>query len=57
MNFVMTAGHKMVEVQATAEHQVFDEPQFGKMLAFARQGAMSLIAKQQGVLNGLTLRQ
>lgn len=57
MNFVMTAGHKMVEVQATAEHQVFDEPQFGKMLAFARQGAASLIAKQQGVLSGLTLRQ
>ena len=25
MNFVMTAGHKMVEVQATAEHQVFDD--------------------------------
>ncbi len=25
MNFVMTAGRKLVEVQATAEHQVFDE--------------------------------
>src|SRR3989454_2827735 len=25
MNFVMTAGHKLVEVQATAEHQVFDD--------------------------------
>ena len=25
MNFVMTAGQKMVEVQATAEHQVFDD--------------------------------
>jgi ribonuclease PH len=57
MNFVMTAGHKMVEVQATAEHQVFDEQQFNKMLAFARQGVQSLIAKQQAVLSGLTLRQ
>jgi ribonuclease PH len=57
MNFVMTAGHKMVEVQATAEHQVFDEQHLNKMLAFARQGVQSLIAKQQAVLSGLTLRQ
>jgi ribonuclease PH len=57
MNFVMTAGYKMVEVQATAERQAFDEAQFAKMLAFARQGVQSLIAKQQGVLSGLTLRQ
>ncbi|MGA7302138.1 MAG: ribonuclease PH, partial [Candidatus Sulfotelmatobacter sp.] len=33
MNFVMTAGHKLVEVQATAEHQVFDEVELAKMLA------------------------
>ena len=57
MNFVMTAGHKMVEVQATAEHQVFDEAQFAKMMAFARQGVQALIAKQQAVLSGITLRQ
>jgi len=57
MNFVMTAGHKMVEVQATAEQQPFDEAQFAKMMSFARQGVQSLIAKQQGVLNGITLRQ
>jgi len=57
MNFVMTAGHKMVEVQATAEHQVFDEPQLSKMLGLARQGVQSLIAKQQAILNQLTLRQ
>src|SRR6202007_165291 len=38
MNFVMTAGHKLVEVQATAERQAFVEMQFAKMLAFARQG-------------------
>jgi ribonuclease PH len=57
MNFVMTAGYKMAEVQATAERQAFDEMQFAKMLAFARQGVQSLIAKQQGVLSGITLRQ
>jgi len=57
MNFVMTAGHKMVEVQATAEQQPFDEMQFAKMLAFARQGVQALIAKQQGVLSGIMLRQ
>jgi ribonuclease PH len=57
MNFVMTAGHKMVEVQATAERQAFDEAQFAKMMAFARQGVQALIAKQQGVLSALTLRQ
>ena len=42
MNFVMTAGHKLVEVQATAEHQVFDQAQWDKMLALARQGVQSL---------------
>src|SRR3989441_1568349 len=57
MNFVMTAGHKLVEVQATAERQVFDETQLAKMLALARQGVQSLIAKQQAVLSALTLRQ
>ena len=57
MNFVMTAGHKMVEVQATAEHQVFDEQQLNKMLGLARQGVQSLIAKQQAILHQLTLRQ
>jgi ribonuclease PH len=57
MNFVMTAGHKLVEVQATAEHQVFDNAQLQKMLGLAGQGVQSLIAKQQAVLNGITLRQ
>ena len=57
MNFVMTAGQKMVEVQATAEHQVFDDHQLAKMLSLAKQGVQSLIAKQQAVLQALTLRQ
>jgi ribonuclease PH len=46
-----------VEVQATAEHQVFDDQQLAKMIAYARQGVQSLIAKQQAVLKTLALRQ
>jgi ribonuclease PH len=57
MNFVMTAGRKFVEVQATAEHQVYDEEQLGKMISVASQGVQSLIAKQQAVLKTLMLRQ
>jgi ribonuclease PH len=57
MNFVMTAGRKLVEVQATAEHQVFDETQLAKMITLASQGVQSLIAKQQAMLGTLTLRQ
>ena len=57
MNFVMTAGHKFVEIQATAEHQVFDEAQLDKMVGLGRQGVQALIAKQQAILGTLTLRQ
>jgi ribonuclease PH len=57
MNFIMTAGQKMVEVQATAEHRVFDDAQLAKMLVLARQGVQQLIARQQAVLKGMTLRQ
>jgi ribonuclease PH len=57
MNFVMTAGNKIVELQATAEHQVFDDAQLAKMIGLARQGIRSLIAKQQALLRTLTLRQ
>src|SRR5881275_3302062 len=57
MNFVMTAGNKFVEVQATAEHQVFDDQQLKNMIALARHGLRSLLAKQQAILGMLTLRQ
>jgi ribonuclease PH len=57
MNFVMTAGRKFVEVQATAEHQVFDDNQLSAMIGLARHGLNSLIAKQQSVLKALTLLQ
>jgi ribonuclease PH len=57
MNFVMTAGNKIVELQATAEHQVFDEAQLARMIALARVGIQSLITKQQALLKTLALRQ
>src|SRR6266568_5066130 len=57
MNFVMTAGSKFVELQATAERQVFEEQQLGKMIGLARMGVQQLIAKQQAILGMLTLRQ
>ena len=57
MNVVMTAAGKIVELQATAEHQVFDEAQLVKMMQFARQGIQSLITKQKALLGTLALRQ
>jgi ribonuclease PH len=57
MNFVMTAGGKLVEVQATAEHQVFDDAQFEKMIALARRGVEELIEKQRAVLVKLAARR
>jgi len=57
MNFVMTAGNKFVEVQATAEHQVFDDRQLENMITLARHGLRSLLAKQQSVLKTLALLQ
>ena len=53
MNFVMTAGGKIVELQATAEHQVFDDAQLAKLMSFAKKGVHELIAKQQEVLKSL----
>jgi ribonuclease PH len=57
MNFVMTAGNKIVELQATAERQVFDDAQLAQMMALARQGIQTLIARQRALLGGLALRQ
>jgi len=53
MNFVMTADCKLVEVQATAEHEVFDEAQLGKMIGFASKGVQELIARQREILKSV----
>jgi ribonuclease PH len=55
MNFVTTSSGKIVELQATAEHQVFDDDQLAKMMAFARQGVRELITQQQAVLSAIVL--
>jgi len=57
MNFVMTAGRKFVELQATAERHVFDENQLEAMIGLARHGLHSLVARQQAVLKNLPLLQ
>ena len=57
MNFVMTGGRRIVEIQATAEQHPFDETQLKKMMDFAARGIESLIARQRGVLQNLPLRQ
>ena len=57
MNFVMTGARRIVEIQATAEQHPFDEAQLKKMMDYAAKGIESLIAKQRGVLQKLTLLQ
>jgi ribonuclease PH len=57
MNFVMTGGHKIVEVQATAEQHLFDEVQLKKMMDFASKGIELLIARQRAILQKLPLLQ
>jgi ribonuclease PH len=50
MNLVMTGGNRFIEVQASAERQVFDETQLQSMMRLARKGLESLLIKQQAVL-------
>ncbi|MBZ5523830.1 MAG: ribonuclease PH [Acidobacteriia bacterium] len=57
LNFVMTGARKIVELQATAEQHPFDDAQLKKMMDFAASGIESLVAKQQGLLQRLLLRQ
>src|SRR3954449_182539 len=55
MNLVITAGKKFVELQATAEHQAFDDTQLEKMMGLARKGIQLLLSKQKAVLKSLAL--
>ena len=50
MNLVMTAAGKFIEVQATAEHQVFDDNQLQAMIGLGRSGIKILLEKQQSAL-------
>jgi len=49
MNFVMTGAGKLVEVQATAEQNPYEEQQLLKMIAIARKGVEGLIAQQRTI--------
>ena len=57
MNFIMTASGKIVELQTTTEHKIFDNAQLAKMLGLARKGVQELIVEQQKLLTGLTLKR
>lgn len=50
MNVVMTAGGRFVELQATAEHKVFDDDQMARMIALARGGIASLVEIQRAAV-------
>ena len=47
MNLVMTGAGKFVEVQATAEHEPFDDIQLGRLIELARGGIRDLIEMQK----------
>jgi ribonuclease PH len=50
MNVVMTGAGQFVEVQATAEHEPFDEAQMSQLVALARIGIAELVLKQREII-------
>ena len=50
MNMVITGSGQIVELQATAEHQPFDDAQLAELISLARTGIESLVARQKAVL-------
>jgi ribonuclease PH len=50
MNVVMTGAGKFVEVQATAEHAVFDDAEMAEMIGLARVGLKDLREWQQAAI-------
>lgn len=53
MNLVMTSAGKFVELQATAEHHVFDDSELQTMIQLAHSGIKTLLEKQRSVLGKL----
>jgi len=47
MNVVMTGKGRFVEVQATAEHEPFDDAQMAELIALARAGIAQLVELQK----------
>ena len=56
MNVVMTGAGKFIEVQATAEHQVYDDTQLQAMIGLGRAGIKSLLEMQQSALGKLEVK-
>jgi ribonuclease PH len=54
MNVVMTGTGKLVEVQGTAEHGVFDRDELDRLLDLAAHGIAILTSHQAGVLEEIT---
>ena len=52
MNLVITGSGKIVEVQATAEHDPFDDAQLARMMGMAKSGIEALVARQRELLTG-----
>ena len=50
MNIVMTGAGRFVELQATAEHKVFDDSQLALMIGLARAGIPKLIEIQKAAV-------
>jgi ribonuclease PH len=48
-NLVMTGGGRFVEIQATAEHEPFDDSQMNELLALGRAGIGQLVELQKQV--------
>jgi len=55
MNFVMTGANKFVELQATAEHDVFDDEQLQAMIKLARHALAQLVEKQKSITGDVAL--
>jgi ribonuclease PH len=53
MNFVLTGADKFVEVQATAEHDTFDDRQLHAMINLARIGLKQLMEKQNAAIGSV----
>lgn len=49
MNVVMTGAGKFVELQATAEHQAFEDAQMQRLIGLARAGIADLIELQKSL--------
>lgn len=51
MNLVMTGAGKFIEVQATAEHAPFDDPQLAELVGLAKAGIADLVRMQNEALS------